>query len=500
MTVVLTGHDLALDEVVRVARGGERVELDDLARSRMERSHAIVLRTMASGSPIYGTTTGVGVLKRVDVGAAEAAGYSSWMLAHHLVGQGQPAPPDVVRATMLRLANHFAEGSPGVRPELAERFVAALNGGEAPLVHAIGSVGQADLAPLAELSVAVVGDLELEPGEGTALLDSNAFSTAWAALAIADTVTLLDALDVAGAVSLDGFAANPSMIHPAIGEARRYPGIRSTLARLGELLAGSAIRDPGVARNLQDPLSFRNLPQVQGACRDALAYVEGVLAVELNANQGNPIVVPAEDRVVSVANFEILPLAAALDYLRIVLATSLGVATERVVKSLYTPWSGLPTGLAPDGGTAHAGLTYLSLAAQSLAVEARLLAGPVSFELTSTAHAEGIEDRTTMAPLAARRLAEMIELGGTIAAIELAVGAQALELRGHRPGEGTARAVAAVRRHVPYLSMDDQVPDVHRLAAAVRAGEIARAAFEAGGGADDGANAVTRGTGDDDRP
>jgi histidine ammonia-lyase len=139
-------------------------------------------------------------------------------------------------------------------------------------------------------------------------------------------------------------------------------------------------------------------------------------------------------------------------------------------------------------------LTYLSLAAQSLAVEARLLAAPVSFELASTSHAEGIEDRTTMAPLAARRLAEMVELGGTIAAIELAVGAQAIELRGNRPGRGTARAVAAVRRHVPYLSMDDRVPSIDGLAAAVRGGEIARAAFGPT------PRAAPRGNGHDDRP
>jgi histidine ammonia-lyase len=248
---------------------------------------------------------------------------------------------------------------------------------------------------------------------------------------------------------------------------------------LADLLDGSAIHEPGVARNLQDPLSFRNLPQVQGACRDVVAHVDAVLAVELNASQGNPIVVTEQRRVVSVANFEILPLAAALDYLRIVLATALTTATERIVKSMYAPWTGLPTGLAPVGGTAHAGLTYLSLAAQSLAVEARLLAQPVSFELVSTAHAEGIEDRTTMAPLAARRLAEMTDLGATIVAIELAVGAQAVELRGLRPGSGTKRAVAAVRRYVPFLTMDGQVPDVSALAAAVRVGEVARAALGA---------------------
>jgi len=479
MTVVLTGRDLDRDALVRVARAGEPVALDTVARARMDRTHAIVQRSIDAGAPVYGTTTGVGVLKRVMVPAGEAAAYSSWMLAHHLVGQGPPVPADVVRATILRLANHFAEGSPGVRPELADRLIAALNAGQTPLVHAIGSVGQADLAPLAELAVALFGEMDLEPGEGTALLDSNAFSTAWAALAIADTAVLLDAMDVAGAVSLDGFAANPTMLHPAVGRVRPYPGIRTTLERLSELLAGSAIHEPGVARNLQDPLSFRNLPQVQGACRDALAYVDSVVSIELNASQGNPIVVPDEDRVVSVANFEILPLSAALDYVRIVLASAFGVATERVVKSLYTPWSGLPTGLAPDGGTAHAGLTYLSLAAQSLAVEARLLAAPVSFELASTAHAEGIEDRTTMAPLAARRLAEMVDLGATIVAIELAVGAQAVELRGNRSGLGTARAVGAVRRHVPSLGMGDQVPDVQGLAAAVRTGEISRAAFGA---------------------
>jgi len=494
VTVLLTGQDLDREQVVRVARGGEPVALDGVARARMVATHAIVRRSIEAGSPVYGTTTAVGVLKRVGVPAGEAATYSWWMLAHHLVGQGPLAPPDVVRATMLRLANHFAEGSPGVRPELAERLIAALNGGAAPLVHAIGSVGQAHLAPLAELAVALFDEMELEPGEGTALLDSNAFSTAWAALAIADTATLLEAMEVAGAVSLDGFAANPTLIHPAIGRVRPYPGIRATLERLAGLLAGSAIHEPGVARNLQDPLSFRNLPQVQGACRDALAHVDAVLAIELNASQGNPIVVPEEDRVVSVANFEILPLSAALDYLRIVLASAFGVATERVVKSLYTPWSGLPTGLAPDAGTAHAGLTYLSLAAQSLAVEARLLAAPVSFELASTAHAEGIEDRTTMAPLAARRLAEMVDLGATIVAIELAVGAQAVELRGHRPGVGTARAVVAARQHVPSLGMGDQVPDVEGLAAAVRTGEISRAAL---GGAPDGGS---RGNVDVDRP
>jgi histidine ammonia-lyase len=487
MTVRLTGRNLDRDQVVRVARGREPVELDRAARERMTRSREIVRTVLERGDPIYGASTAVGVLKRVGVAASDAGNYAAWMIGHHVVGQGPAALDDVVRATILRLANHVAEGSAGVRPELADRLLAALNEGETPQVRTIGSVGQGDLAPLADLAAALFRGGTLEAGEGTALLANNAFSTGWAAIAISDTENLLDAMDVAGALSLEGIVANPTMLHAAIGDVRPYPGIRRTLLKFQDLLAGSALWEPGAPRNLQDPLTFRNLPQIQGACRDVLDHVDAQLAIELNASQGNPIVVPAEERVISVANFEILPLAAALDYLRIVLATALTSSAERTVKILGTPWSGLPTGLTPVAGTAEAGLTYLSLAAQSLAVEARLLAQPVSFELTSTAHAEGVEDRTTMAPLAARRLSEMVALGGTIAAIELCAAAQAVQLRGLRQGHGTARALAAVRLRVPYLDTGQHVPDVAPLADAIRSGHFGHELVAGGTAGVDGA-------------
>jgi histidine ammonia-lyase len=485
MTVALTGADLTRAELVRVARGREPVRLDERARARMDATRAVVDAAIARGDAVYGTTTGVGVLKRVGVAAAEGGAYSDHMLGHHVVGHGEPVADDVVRATMLRLANHLAEGSPGVRPAVADRLIRALNDGETPRVRPIGSVGSADLAPLAELVVPLFRDVALEPGEGTALLDNNAFATAWAALAVTDAWKLVGLLDVAGALSLEGFAANPSPLHPAVGVARPYPGLRRSLARLASLLEGSAIHEPGVPRHLQDPLSFRNLPQLHGAARDALAHADAILAIELNANQGNPIVVADEGRLVSVANFEILPLAAVLDHVRVVLASVLGAASERVTKLLYPAWSGLPTGLVPQPDTAEGGLTYLSLAAQSLAVEARLLAQPVSFELVSTAHAEGIEDRTTSAPLAARRLAEQVELGRRIAAVELTVGAQAVELRGLRQGQATSAAYRKVRRDVPFLGLGDHVPDVEPLVAAIRDG-----AFDELTGDDDATGAV----------
>ena len=316
------------------------------------------------------------------------------------------------------------------------------------------------------------GTVELEPGEGLALLGSNAFATAAAALAVDDADALLDTLDASGALSLEGFGANLTILHPRVAEVRPHPGLVRSLGRFRSLLAGSDLMGPGAARHLQDPLSFRNLPHLHGAGRDGLAHVDAVLAVELNAAQTNPLVISDEERIVSVANFEILPLAAALDYLRILLASIVGAAAERVVKTLQTPWSDLPTGLALTAGTPDPGLTYLGIAVQSIAAEARLLAQPVSTVVVSTAHAEGIEDRTTMAPLAARHLAEQVDLGMRVAAIELTVAAEAAERRGHHLGTQTGQVLASVRETIPPLAAGGPVPDVEPLVARVRAGEL----------------------------
>jgi histidine ammonia-lyase len=459
MTVVLNGKGLTRQALVQVARHGEPVAIDPSAVERMLVSRRIVEQAHARGDAVYGLSTGVGVLKRVDVADQRASTFSDRVIKHHLVALGTPAPADVVRATMLRLANALAEATPGVRPELLERLVSSLNDGSAPRIRVLGSVGQSDLAPLADLAAALFGDVDLAPGEGLALINNNSFSTGWAALALADTEALLDLMERAGALSLEAIVANPTMLHPAIGDLRPYPGLRGVLRRLRNLLEGSFLWGAGAARSLQDPLTFRNLPQLLGAARDALEHADTQLAIELNASQGNPIVVPGEGVVISVGNFEVLPLAAVLDYVRSVLATVLTAASERVVKLLDTPWSGLPTGLIPEAGTEEPGLAYLGIVCQALAAEARLLAQPVSFEMASTAHAEGIEDRTTMAPLAVRRLAEMVDLGRQIVGRELVVAAQAVELRGLEPlGQGTAQVVSAVRRVVPFLVAGATVP------------------------------------------
>jgi histidine ammonia-lyase len=474
MTVVLNGETLTVEEVVRVARGREHVELDAGAPDRLRAERALVERAVERGDAIYGVSTGVGARKKVSVAAEEMAAFNRALVRNHLVASGPDASEEVVRATMLRLANALAKGTAGARPEIAERVIAALNGGEQPRIRKLGSLGQADLPQLADLAHGLFADADLQAKEALALINQNAFSTGIAALAFADLERLADALDVAGALDLEAFAANVTPLHPVIAEVRPYPGLRFALDRLREQLAGSSLWEPGAARNLQDPLAFRCLPQVHGALRDVLAFGHAQLQIELNASQENPLLIPDEDRIVSVANFDVLPLAAALDFLRIALAPALTSACERAVKLLQGPLTGLPDGLAPRQGLAENSLGEFGVPAQALTAEARLLAQPVSYEVVTTTHAEGIEDRMTMAPLAARRLAEMVELGERLVAIELVLACQAVDLRRpERLGAGTRAAYDRVRELVPFMAEGDSVPaDLEPVRGLVRSGAL----------------------------
>jgi histidine ammonia-lyase len=455
----VTGDDLTLDELVRVAREGEPVELAASARERMARSREITERAFARGDAVYGLTTGYGVKKKVAVGGQAIAEFSRRQLHDHRVPQGPLAPPDVVRATMVRLTNAFAGGTAGVRPLLADIVIEALNDGRAPAMRRDGSLGASDLAPLSDVAADLLEGIDLEAGEALAFINTSSYGTAWAALAIHDTARLLDAADVAGALALEGFAANPSVLTEGLEEVRRHPGFARALRRLRRLLRGSYLFSDA-PRNLQDPLTFRSTAAIQAAARDAVEHAAAIVAVELNASQGNPVVLVDHDTVVTAGNYEVLPLAAALDYARLALAPALTAASERSLKLLDTPWSGLPTGLAPAPDTPDLALSIHAIVAESLTNEAMLLAQPVSFVLSSTAGAEGIEDRATMLPLAARRLAEMVGLAAGVIAIELLVSAQAVDLRGRRPlGEGTARAQALIRERIPFMGPGDQTPN-----------------------------------------
>jgi len=491
MTITLNGRDLTVTQVVAAARRGETVALAPEALAAMRRSRAIVQDVLAGGEPVYGLTTGVGERKAYLLDPAERQRFNHRLVLNHRIAQGDAAPADVVRGAMLCLANSYAAGVTGVRPELAEMIVTLLNEGFAPPVRRLGSIGQGDLGPMADLAHGLItrSGFEVAENEGLALVSSNAFTTAWACLATADAEALLAVFDVAGALDLEAFGANVASLHPVIEQIRPFPGLVATLHQLRLLLAGSYLWQPGAARFLQDPLTFRCLPQIHGAARDALGYVMSILQIELNSSQSNPVVVPAtnepgnepgneQGRIVSVGNFDIGHLAAALDFLRIALAPVVTSANERAVKLLQAPYSGLPAGLAAGAGSPDDALAELAVAGQAITVEARTLAHPVSYELASSVKGEGIEDRATMAPLSARRLADMIALSARVVAIELVVAAQAIDLRA--PGQlglGTGRAYRMIRELVPFTQADGTLPaDLEPLVELVTMGTLTPAA------------------------
>src|SRR5579859_4071939 len=490
MTIMVTGSDLTVNQVVAVARGGERVDLDPLARKRMHQARTIVTDILAGGKAVYGLTTGVGERKKFMLATEDRQSFNYRLVLNHRVAQGVVAPADVTRGAMLCLANSYAKGVTGVRPELAELIITLLNEGFIPPVRILGSVGQGDLGPMADLAHGMIEHSGFQPheNEGLALVSSNAFTTAWATLALHDAIRLIGTLDVAAALDLEAFGANLTSLHPVIEQIRPYPGLIASLGNLRSILHDSYLWRPGSARFLQDPLTFRCIPQIHGAARDALSYGCDILHTELNSSQSNPVVVQDERDIISVGNFDIGPVAAALDFARIALAPVITSANERAVKLLQAPFSGLPAGLSPQDEAPDDGMSELAVAVQAITVEARTLAHPVSYELASSAKGEGIEDRATMAPLSARRLAEMLSLSARVVAIELVVAAQAIDLRGERGrsggtpspriapadlGDGTARAYRLVRELVPFMPAGGTLPaDLEPVVELVQRGDL----------------------------
>ena len=472
MTVLVTGDSLTLDDVLAVARDGASARIDDATRTRITAGHDTLMRALDADVAVYGGNTGVGAGKLDAVALDEEARFNRVMLLNHRVVGGPDAPPDLVRATILRVANHLASGRNGVRPELVEALLAVLDRPEPPRMRMLGSLGIGDIGPLVDLALDALGDFELGPSEALALFDHNAFGTASAALAIADCQRLADALDALIALDLDGFGANLGAIDPIIAVSRPHPGIAAVRDRVAGLLAGSDLEDTTRARNLQDPVCFRSAVQIQGAFRDVLTRAEEVLAVELNAFQGNPIVIAEQDRVQSVGQFIIVPLALAVDALRQALATALTAQLERTIKQLQLPFNGLTRGLRAHADGGEPGLEMLTHGLTSLVAECRLLAAPVANELPTTSIEEGIEDAMTFMPTAARRLAEMCAIGERVVAGGLIVAAQACDLRGHRLGTGTQALHDLVRGVAPALTPNGEIPSLDPVEALVRDGRV----------------------------
>lgn len=484
--LVLDGQPLTVDDVRDVAVHMRVVSIGDGARARMQEGRDVVERALHDGPPVYGLTTAFGALKHivlrslnVDDATAEQetneiqAAFNRAAVLSHLVGHGPPAPESVVRAAMLVRAQGFTHGHAGVRPAVADAYVAALNARFHPRVRSIGSIGMSDLAPLAEIAYSLMGEASDSPAlaaaglepivpaakEAIAMQSANAFSVGWGCLALSDAEVALDGLDAAAALSYEGVLANTSALRLEVVAARPYPGACTTLEHMRQLLAGGELLDGDVARELQDPLSFRTVPQTHGAARDALTHTREQLTIELRSAGDNPFVSFTAGGLVSAGNFDSTPIAIALDYARLGLAHAVTIAVERVQKLLNARFSGLATNLRADDELADDGLAMLGYSAAAAAGELRLMAAPVSLETPTTSVDEGIDDRIVLTAVASRQFAEMVALARHVTAVELVCAAQAVDLRDRsdRLGGGTARVYEAVRELVPFTRAGEPI-------------------------------------------
>jgi len=497
--VSLTGESLTLDDVWAVAVDRVPAELADSGRERLQAARTVVddLATRADGKHTYGVNTGFGRFVERAIPTELAEELQLRLLRSHACGVGEPYPDEVIRAAMLLRANALATGCSGARPETVELLLDLLNAGVVPVVPARGSVGASgDLAPLAHLALPLVGEGEavfegdLLPGaealaraglqptrlaakEGLSLINGTQFMTAMGVLGLIRARQLTQAADVACALSLEALQGSRTAFRPEIQALRPLPGQKASAANVLRLIEGSAIVEAHRwCDKVQDAYSLRCAPQVHGACRDLMDYVEGTLAVEVNAATDNPLVLVETAELVSNGNFHGQPLAFALDALALAVA-ELASISERRVERLTNPTlsEGLPGFLTAEGGL-NSGFMIPQYVAASLVSENKILAHPASVDSIPTS--AGQEDHVSMGNAAGLTCWQVLANSERALAIELLAGAQAVEFHAPlAPGRGTAAAHEAIRALSPALGDDRPLaPDIERVASAIRSREL----------------------------
>ncbi|MBI3073789.1 MAG: histidine ammonia-lyase [Deltaproteobacteria bacterium] len=489
------GRTLSIDDVVGVARARVHVQLDEIARARMMASRAVVERLAALDAPVYGINTGFGALADVRVSKTQIRALQQNLVRSHAAGVGDPLPVDAVRAMMFLRANVLALGASGVRPAVVDSLVALLNAGIQPVIPSRGSVGASgDLAPLAHLALALIGEgevtvgnnttpvhasdalrgagvtpLSLEEKEGLALVNGTQAMTALGTLAIHDAERLAQAADVAGAMTLEALLGTACAFDPRIHALRPHIGQTASASHLAEILATtphSPHADSEIARShencgkVQDPYSLRCMPQVHGATRNALAHARETLTCELNAVTDNPLVFADTGEIVSGGNFHGQPIAFVLDYAAIAM-TALANISERRIEQLVNPHlnSGLPAFLVNESGL-NSGFMLAQVTAASLVNECKVLSTPASVD--SIPSSANREDHVSMGMTSALKLRAIIENVRTVLAIELLAAAQGIDFR--RPLRTTVALEsvhARVRAAIPRLDADRVLaPDI----------------------------------------
>ena len=496
--LLLTGDDLTVEDVWDVAVGGRRAALAVVAYDRISAARALL--ESLSGEHTYGVNTGFGRFVSESIPADQSEELQLRLLRSHACGVGEPYPDEVVRAAMLLRANALAKGFSGARVETVELLLACLNGGVVPQVPSRGSVGASgDLAPLAHLALPLVGEgrahfegdllpgadalvaaglapIRLAAKEGLSLINGTQFMAAMAALGLVRARRLAKTADLACAQSLEALQGSRTSFLEAIHRARPLRGQGDSAANIRSLLDGSAIIESHRwCDKVQDAYSLRCAPQVHGASRDLLDYVEATVAVELNAATDNPLVLVSEGQVVSNGNFHGQPVAFALDVLAMAVS-ELASISERRVERLVNPSlsDGLPPFLTQEGGL-NSGFMIPQYVAAALVSENKTLCHPASVDSIPTS--AGQEDHVSMGNAAGLKALQVLTNAELALAIEVLAGTQGVEfLAPLEPGRGVAATRAFVRTLSARLRDDRSLSaDIELVATAIRDGRLVAA-------------------------
>jgi histidine ammonia-lyase len=505
-TIHIDGNSLSLEAVreVALAREGYNVQLAGDAREAVQRARAVVDALVAGNKLSYAITTGVGKLSDVRIAGPQIREMQVNLIRSHAVGVGEPLSIAEVRAMMLLRANSLAKGNSGVRTEIIDCICELLNRGVTPFVPSQGSVGASgDLAPLAHLALALIGEgecldergkriptadalrkagiksLVLEAKEAVSLINGTQGMLAVGILQLLASEILVDTADVLSAMSLDALQGTDVAFDPRIHRVRPHAGQVKSAANLCRMLEGSELRESHRdCGRVQDAYSMRCIPQVHGAVRDTLAHCRRVMEIEVNSAVDNPLVFPegdtAEGDILSGGNFHGEPVAFAFDFLSIALSALAGIS-ERRLERLVNPAlnEGLPPFLAPGAGM-NSGFMMPQVTAAALVSENKVLAHPASVDSITTSGNK--EDFVSMGMTAAMKLKRIVDNTRNAMAIEAMAAAQALDFKAPlKTGPRGQAAHAAIRKVSERMDQDRVMyQDFERLSELIASGTLAQ--------------------------
>ena len=476
-TVFIDGENLKLEDVGEVAYGSALVKISPKAIGKVKRCRGFVEEIVRRGETVYGINTGFGKLCRIRIPNRDIEKLQKNLLLSHSFAVGPVLCEEEVRAIMLLRANVLAKGYSGVRLEVIQTLLDMLNKGVHPLIPEKGSVGASgDLSPLAFIGLVMIGEgwafykgrlltgkkgmqsakiktLTLSAKEGIALINGTQMMTALGVLSLLKAEKLVELADQAGALSAEAALCTPVAFDENINRVRKHPGQAITARNLRTLLKNSQIRDFHKAcPKVQDPYSFRCMPQVHGAVRDTLKFVRTVLQIEINSATDNPLIFPQQRKVISAGNFHGEPIALALDFSGIALSEIASISERRIAALMDPSISDLPAFLIKESGL-HSGFMIVQITAAALVSENKILAHPASVDSIPTSINQ--EDHVSMGTISARKLREIVNNTEDVLAIEFLSACQGIDFRAPlKPGIGTERIYKKVRSIIPFLKED----------------------------------------------